>query len=271
MQGLGISFKSLDTPSRHFTTKMLHGWLNTGHQREKLTKDPLSSLCPCCQAPDETFEHILRCNSEASETARKAALLTISKLDKRGSTTWRVLHQGIKNWLKDGEKMKTPSLDHYMMLPGQRILLETALTNQEKIGWHYALRGYLSTSWVDSEHIVNQQPHDGIRQTWLRTIIKNIWKFGKTMWTHRNSVLHSKTTPQKDLTESGVNAQIRSLYEQQHDFAALDQVIFDTPLEVMLTRPIRSKKHWVCLAQRYHPSTYDRKTGKQNLITSFFP
>ena len=100
MQGLGISFKSLDTPLQHFTTKMLHGWLNTGHQREKLTKD---SLCPCCQAPDETFEHILRCKSEASETARKAALQTISKLDKRGSTTWRVLHQGIKNWLQDGE------------------------------------------------------------------------------------------------------------------------------------------------------------------------
>jgi hypothetical protein len=91
------------------------------------------------------------------------------------------------------------------------------------------------------------------------------------MWTHRNSVLHSKTTPQKDLTDSGVNSQICSLYEQQYDFAALDQVIFDTPLEVMLNQPIQSKKHWVCLAQCYHPLTYDQKTGKQNLITSFFP
>jgi hypothetical protein len=52
-----------------------------------------------------------------------------------------------------------------MMMPGQRILLETALTNQDKIGWNYALRGYLSTSWVDSEHIVDKQPHDGIRST----------------------------------------------------------------------------------------------------------
>ena len=171
MQGLGISFKSLDTPLQHFTTKMLHGWLNTGHQREKLTKD---SLCPCCQAPDETFEHILRCKSEASETARKAALQTISKLDKRGSTTWRVLHQGIKNWLQDGEKMKTPSLDHYLMMPGQRILLETALTNQEKIGWNYALRGYLSTSWVDSAHIVNKQPHDGLRHLAMEAWENNV-------------------------------------------------------------------------------------------------
>jgi hypothetical protein len=62
-----------------------------------------------------------------------------------------------------------------------------------------------------------------------------------------------------------------SFYEQKQDFAVLDQVIFDTPLEVMITRPLRSKKHWVCLAQKYHPSTYDRKTGKQYLITSFFP
>ena len=91
------------------------------------------------------------------------------------------------------------------------------------------------------------------------------------MWTHRNSVLHAKSIPLKDLTESGVNSQIRSFYEQKQDFAVLDQVIFDTPLEVMITRPLRSKKHWVCLAQRYHPSTYDRKTGKQYLITSFFP
>jgi hypothetical protein len=35
MQGLGLSFKTLNTPSRHFTSKMLHGWLNTGHQRAK--------------------------------------------------------------------------------------------------------------------------------------------------------------------------------------------------------------------------------------------
>jgi hypothetical protein len=52
----------------------------------------------------------------------------------------------------------------------------------------------------------------------------------------------------------------------------LDQVIFDTPLDIMLERPLCSKKHWIGLAQQYHPSTYDRKTGKLHLIvTSFFP
>jgi hypothetical protein len=53
-------------------------------------------------------------------------------------------------------------------------------------------------------------------------------------------------------------------------FSVLDHVIFDTPLEVMLERPLRSKKHWIRLAQRYHPSTNSQKTGKQHLITTFF-
>ena len=91
------------------------------------------------------------------------------------------------------------------------------------------------------------------------------------MWTHRNSILHSTEIPLRELRESSVNSHICSLYDQQQDFAVLDQVIFDTPLDVLLQRPLRSKKHWIRLAQRYHPSTHDRKTGNQLLITSFFP
>jgi hypothetical protein len=37
-----------------------------------------------------------------------------------------------------------------MLMSGQHTLLETALKNQDKIGWNYALQGYLSTSWVDT-------------------------------------------------------------------------------------------------------------------------
>jgi hypothetical protein len=86
MQGLGLAFKSLDTPSRHFTSKMLHGWLNTGHQREKITKDPLSSLCPCCQHPDETFEHILQCTAPSAGKARVSAQTKLSSLSSK--ETW---------------------------------------------------------------------------------------------------------------------------------------------------------------------------------------
>jgi len=134
------------------------------------------------------------------------------------------------------------------------------------------MRGYFSTSWVDAEkHFQNGPSTDFIRQTWLKTIIKAMWVFNKSMWTHRNSILHSTSVPLRKLCESAVDSQIRHLYEQQSDFAVTDHILFDTPLDVRLQCPLRTKKHWIRLAQRYHPSTHDRKTGKQLQITSFFP
>jgi hypothetical protein len=109
MQGLGLVFKSLETLSCHFTSKMLHGWLNSGHQHAKFRKNPFLSLCPCCQHPGKTFENILQC--------------------------------------------KAP------LKAGQRPLLETALQNQDKIGGDYAMREYLSTSWVDLEYYANMEQH----------------------------------------------------------------------------------------------------------------
>ena len=99
-----------------------------------------------------------------------------------------------------------------------------------------------------------------------------MWVFNKSMWTHRNSILHSTSVPLRKLCESAVDSQIRHLYEQQSDFAVTKRPhSFDTPLDVRLQCPLRTKKHWIRLAQRYHPSTHDRKTGKQLQITSFFP
>jgi hypothetical protein len=272
MQSLGLAFKSLNTPSRHFTSKMIHGWLNTGHQRQKITKDPLSSLCPCCHAADETFEHVLQCKSPLAIQAREKAQKPLMNLAKKSySIPGKVLYAALSNWIKDGDAMTHPCLDRYDMRPGLRQLLQRALHNQEKIGWKYAMRGYFSTSWVDAEHHFRSGPtNEQIRQSWLKRIIQTVWVFDKAMWIHRNSILHSTSVPLRDLRESAVDAQIRNLYAQKHDFAVSDHILFDTSLEVRLQCPLRSKKHWIRLAKRYHETTHDRKTGRQPLISSYF-
>ena len=82
--------------------------------------------------------------------------------------------------------------------------------------------------------------------------------------------LHFASVPLRKLCKSAVDSQIRNLYEQQLDFAVTNHIIFDTPLDVIRQCPLRSKNRWIRFAQRYHPSTHNRKTGKQLLITSFF-
>ena len=136
MQSHGLCFKSLDTPSQHFISKMIHGWLNTGHQCQKLTKDPNSSLFPCCHATNETFEHILQCKSPLVVQARLKAqnpLLTLAQ--KSFSIAWKVLCVAICNWLKDGDAMQHPCLDRYHMHPGLRRLATRACSLESRHHW----------------------------------------------------------------------------------------------------------------------------------------
>ena len=138
-------------------------------------------------------------------------LSSISK--KLRSTTWDVLYKALCNWLKLGDQMQHPCLDRMFLKAGQRTLIETALQKQDKIGWKHAMRGYLSTSWVDMEcYGKSGATPDSVRQNWLQPIIKAIWAFfNKTLWTQQNSILHSTTIPLRELRESSVNSQIQGI------------------------------------------------------------
>ena len=116
-----------------------------------------------------------------------------------------------------------------------------------------------------------QNSQYSMRHSWLTKVIKAIWTFTDTMWTHRNSILHGKEIQAKTIRESSVNQQIVNFYGAQADFASTDRVIFDLPLHARLSLSFRSKKHWLVLANRYFSNTKDRSTGQQPLLTSFFP
>ena len=97
MEGLGIAFKTLSKPLQHKHCKMMHGWWNTGHQRATITPDS-NSCCPIYSDPDETTEHILRCNAPSAGKIRYLALPTLKAAGKRiglTSVTWDILFRGI--------------------------------------------------------------------------------------------------------------------------------------------------------------------------------
>ena len=68
------------------------------------------------------------------------------------------------------------------------------------------------------------------RQTWLQNIIKALWHFTHTMWTHQNTILHGKEEMAKAISESSVDQQIKQHYAEQLEYAVSDQIIFDLPL-----------------------------------------
>lgn len=273
MQGLGLAFKTMSKPKQQATSKMMHGWWNTGHQRSKITLESHSG-CPCCPHLDETTEHILRCKAPTSSRTRYLALISLKSAGRvHGITslTWDILYQGIRLWLHYGDQMPQIDLTAYKLHHDHRQLILRALKEQHLIGWQYACRGYLSTTWVAAQSFGHTPDSSTrIRHTWLRPIIKAIWCFTDTMWAHRNLILHGKEASAKMIRESAVDQQIRTHYADQMEYALVDQVIFDLPLDDRLRRPIRSKKHWLVLAMRYHPTTRQRQMGNQPLMTTFF-
>ena len=57
-----------------------------------------------------------------------------------------------------------PCLSDYFQKAEQRTrLLETALQDQDKVGWaFFAMRGYLSTSWVEVECLIQDYQGAGM-------------------------------------------------------------------------------------------------------------
>jgi hypothetical protein len=60
--GIKSGFLLLGPLKQIKTTKSMHGWLNTGHQKSNTLPDTMAShKCPRCHEPDEMQEHILKC------------------------------------------------------------------------------------------------------------------------------------------------------------------------------------------------------------------
>ena len=77
------------------------------------------------------------------------------------------------------------------MSEAQRDLVVKALEEQEWIGWHLAMHGYLSRHWglaVMAHPVTANSKDQG--KNWARKTILLLWNFADAMWEHRNAVLH---------------------------------------------------------------------------------
>ncbi len=109
LEGIGQAFKLIPLPKRKNVSKILHVWLNTGKQRQKLQKE-LQSQCPRCQARNEDQDHILQCKDRRATKIRYNALVLLhsSVTTKSGSSrSWSALHDCMRQWLHSGRNPAT--------------------------------------------------------------------------------------------------------------------------------------------------------------------
>ena len=70
------------------------------------------------------------------------------------------------------------------------LIIQKAFQDQQEIGWHNLLRGYLSSEWnTAQEEYMRQQGMDNNTQ-WAPKAIGLLQDYTLTLWNHRNSHLH---------------------------------------------------------------------------------
>jgi hypothetical protein len=121
----------------------------------------------------------------------------------------------------------------------------------ERIGWHLAVRGYLSKYWgvaVSANHHLEVNNDKG--EVWVQKTLLQLWDFCSEMWEHRNAVLHNtQLKSSRKMREAEINDKITKLYEQVNTYSAEDQWYFDIPLATRLRKPLRLRRQWLINAR----------------------
>jgi len=276
-KSLKNAFLTLDPIKRISCSKRIHGWINTGEQKYKISPEaPDAHRCPRCALPLEDQEHILTCK-HVSAHKRRYELVPAMKRKMLTIPSCRVQQLFIKcveQWLAHPETPILPDISH---IPDeQHDLVEKAIEEQELIGWHLGMRGYLSRHWsmaVSANPRINKSDKETVElgRNWSRKVILQLWEFGSQMWKHRNSVLHDpKIDDSRQMKSAAINAEIIKLYAEVDTYSAEDRWYFEMPLAFRLRKPLRSRRRWLLLARVLADKSSDRATTGQRPLTAFF-
>ena len=118
----------------------------------------------------------------------------------------------VQSWLKTPE---TPMPDVSRIPDSQWELLNWALADQEQIGWHLLMRGYISCHWAQAiaanPRLKEENDKDEI---WIRKTIQQLWEFSRMMCEHCNAILHDhQLKASQKIHDAQINDEIMMLYE----------------------------------------------------------
>jgi hypothetical protein len=76
-------------------------------------------------------------------------------------------------------------------LRGPDILLTVAFTEQyQSIGWYNFLLDRISAKWGKAVALYNKSTDPSYHKAWTTQTILLVWKFSRSLWTYRNTVVH---------------------------------------------------------------------------------
>jgi hypothetical protein len=125
----------------------------------------------------------------------------------------------------------------------QRELIRKVIADQEQIGWHVAMRGYLSNNWRLAVSVNCHLEEDNDKgKARVHITVMSLLDFAREMCEHRNSVLHDMQLEVScAMQDAEINDVITKLYEKVDTYSAEDLWYFDVPLAIRLRKRLLSR------------------------------
>lgn len=237
-QSLGRALRGIPIHQRSTVVKLIHRWTPTQAflYRQRRTT---SSLCPLCNAEDETHEHVTKCSNP---TARDNRQLCLQK--------WRASCKK-----QETEPVLMNVLEHQLcqvldIPPTQRpapitVELQNALKHQNIIGWENFLNGFISTYWgkYQDNHTTASKYNPN---TWRNRLILANLTLKREIWEARNKTVHGVTLKQQRQYEhEQISKEVLNLYNNPPELHPRYPAITDIPLDIRLKRNTRQLSEWV--------------------------
>ncbi len=192
-----LAFKHLNRSGRIAVAKLIHKLINMNRQNFKFYGK--SALCPSCQIVEESWTHVFTCGSQGPLKSRITSLAELQKdlatINTPGEVITAITH-GMEMWEKSQEH---PQLQVHALTVGSlkssHVLLTAAFTEQfHSIGWDQLLMGRQSKYWGVAVASFGTEPNNvSIQTRWTTQAIGFLWKYMRTAWTYRNTVVHGST------------------------------------------------------------------------------
>ncbi len=220
----------------------------------KIRKEWTHDKCPLCLDDNETNEHVLLCQDPRTLLHWETVAEKLDK-DMQNMTTAptirRTIMRKIHKW-RNRQPTAVNVSDEY----GER---DAALV-QDRIGWTNFMLGRMASEWASAQQAYLD--HLGKRKTgkrWLIAITAKLLKTSWDMWDHRNSILHHKDHPWKQVENNEANSQIDAEYDQGPlNLDEGSQWLRRTSQEVKAL-PIQAKQQWLRSVELAR-QPYDRDT-----------
>jgi hypothetical protein len=231
---LKSAFLTLDPIKQVSCSQRIHGWLNTGTQKQHISQTAVDAhQCPRCKLTIETQEHVLQCTHSSAHKWQYELLLPMKCriLTVPGCKAQQLFFSCLRSWPAHPDNI-TPDISHLPM--EQRPLIALALRNNMPfIGWDLCFCGHLSRHWALAVAAHPSQPNPtnnyaakkplDTGKTWARKTIYQLWEFGQEMWLHLNSTLHDPTIVEcRQMKGATLNAAITALYGNVDTYAFQD-------------------------------------------------